>query len=477
MLRVAMVSSPLTLEQRYGKFSAAGNNQPTYALPCLASIARSEGADVIIIDASSEGLAVDEVLPILLEYKPDVLGISSTTVGINASAELSMRIKQSSPHTITIIGGCHVTAIAEETMSEFPYFDIAVVGEGENTFAEILRILQKGQSLVSTDVPTDVMGTAVRQNGKVILNGRRPFITNLDELPLPAWDLLRGFPDAFKPSPARIKRFPCASIVLARGCPNQCHFCDRSVFGNKVRSFSATRAVDMIKDLRYHYGVKEILMEDDTFIVVPGRVKEFCERLISEKVDITWSCLGRADRANLEVMKLMKRAGCWHISYGVESGDQRILDLMHKGETIPEIEEAIVLTKEAGLKSKGFFMVGFPGETRDSLRLTKELALRLPLDDISVMQLTPFPGTAVYAEASTYGTFERDWRKMNALNTVFVPHGFTIEELEEARAKILKEFYFRPKVLVNKLRDVVSNPQLFVHMLKGFKALIQVITK
>lgn len=472
MPRVALISSPLTLEERYGKFSGAANTQPTFALACLAAIAEKEGVDVCVIDAAAKCLSIKQTLREITTYQPNIVGISSTTAGIVASGELARQIKEISQQTITVIGGCHVTAIPEETLSEFEAFDLAVIGEGEDTFREILRELKETGCR-----PINIAGTAFKKDGRIITNGNRSLIHDLDTLPLPAWKLFRGFPANFRPSPARMKRFPCASVVLTRGCPNRCHFCDRSVFGNKVRSYSPAYAVDMIKDLVLHYGVREILIEDDTFVISRKRVKDFCEKLIDERIDVTWSCLGRADRVTPEILKLMKRAGCWHISYGIESGDQKILDAMQKGEDLNQIEQAIQWSRQVGLKTKGFFMVGFPGETESSLKLTKELILRLPLDDISIMQLTPFPGTAIYANAAKFGTFECDWRKMNVLNTVFIPHGFTKQDIEKARAEMLKAFYFRPSVVLKKLGEMFSNPRLFLYMIKGFFSLLKVVRK
>ena len=472
MLRVALLSSPLTLEERYGKFSGAANTQPTFALACLAAIAEKEGIDVCIIDAAAECLSVEQTLKEVMAYQPDIVGISSTTAGIVASAELAKQLKNINRQIITVIGGCHVTAIPDETLSEFDSFDLAVIGEGEVTFRDILKEVQETGCL-----PMNIPGTALKKDGRILINDKRPLIQNLDTLPLPAWKLFRGFPENFRPSPARMKRFPCASVVLTRGCPNQCHFCDRSVFGNKVRSYSPAYAVNMIKDLTRNYGIREILIEDDTFIISKKRVKEFCERLIDEKIDITWSCLGRADRVTPEILKLMRRAGCWHISYGIESGDQKILDAMQKGEDLKQIEEAVRWSRQAGLKTKGFFMVGFPGETKNSIKLTKELILRLPLDDISIMQLTPFPGTAIYANAAKFGTFECDWRKMNVLNTVFIPHGFTKQDIEKARGEMLKSFYFRPSLILKKMLEICSNPRLLLYMIKGFFSLLKVVKK
>ncbi|MCX5855317.1 MAG: radical SAM protein [Deltaproteobacteria bacterium] len=472
MLRVALISSPLTLQERYGNFSGAANTEPSYALACLGAVAKWEKMDVRVIDAAAHCLTVDQTVAEIADYHPHIVGITSTTSGIVASSELAKRIKAMNDKAITIIGGCHVTALPEETLSEFSHFDMAVIGEGEVTFAEILRGVDETGA-----APESIAGTAVKVKERIVVNPRRPFLNNLDELPLPAWNLFRGFPGDFYPSPARMNRFPCASVVLTRGCPNQCQFCDRSVFGNKVRSYSPTYAVNLIKDLASHYGVREILIEDDTFIIAWKWVTEFCERLIAAKIDVTWSCLGRADRVTPALLALMRKAGCWHISYGIESGDQRILDAMQKGEDLSRMEDAVRWSREAGLKTKGFFMVGFPGETLESLRLTKELVLKLPLDDISVMQLTPFPGTALYENASEYGAFEKDWRKMNTLSTVFVPHGFTSKDMEKARAEMLGAFYFRPSVLIRKFIDVISNPRLFWYMFKGFLVLLKVVKK
>ncbi len=262
MLRVALITSPLSLTERYGDFSGAGNTQPSYALVCLAAVAKREGMDVRIIDAAAENLSIEQTVTEIREYKPHVAGISSTTAGIVASGKLAACLKDLDKGLVTIIGGCHVTSLPEETLSEFNGFDLAVIGEGELTFAEILRAIDETGS-----IPRTLPGTAHRLNGSFSLNARRPLIHDLDVLPLPAWGLLRGFPDSFLPSPARMNRFPCASVVLTRGCPNQCQFCDRSVFGNKVRSYSPAYAISIFKDLADHFGVREILIEDDTFII------------------------------------------------------------------------------------------------------------------------------------------------------------------------------------------------------------------
>jgi radical SAM superfamily enzyme YgiQ (UPF0313 family) len=461
-----LVSAPVSVSERYGVFAGAGSTEPSFGLLCLAAAARQAGATVAVVEASARNLDTAAALREILAFNPDVVGFTATTSEIVQAAGLAGQVKQARPRALTVVGGCHVTALPAETLQAFPAFDLAVTGEGEETLCQIIREVSQGDRS-----PRGVSGTVVREGGEVKRLAPRPLIADLDALPLPAWDLLDGFPGLFRPSPGRIRRWPCASIVLTRGCPNQCVFCDRSVFGNRCRAYSPAYAMKLVKDLHERHGVRELLIEDDTFVISKARVREFCERLIAEKLNMSWSCLGRADRVDPELLLLMKRAGCWHISFGIESGDPDILKTMHKHLDLEQIRQAVNWSRAAGMRTKGFFIVGFPGETRASLAKTRALACSLPLDEISVMQMTPFPGSELYRVADQSGTFERDWRKMNVLNTVFVPHGFVLRDLETARADILKAFYLRPRVIWRQGWRIVRNPKLLSSALGSLNAL------
>jgi radical SAM superfamily enzyme YgiQ (UPF0313 family) len=463
--RLVLASSPVSVEERYGAFAGAGSTEPSFGLLCLAAVARQAGAEVAVVESSARSLDLTAALREVLAFNPDVVGVTATTSEIVRAGELAARVKQVRPGILTIIGGCHVTAIPEETMEAFPAFDLAVVGEGEETLKEILR--EKAGGTVS---PAGIAGTVTREAGGLKRQAPRPLIPNLDALPLPAWDLLDGFPRMFRPSPGRIKRWPCASIVLTRGCPNRCLFCDRSVFGNRCRAYSPAYALNVVRELVQRHGVRELLIEDDTFVISKDRVREFCEHLIAEKMDLSWSCLGRADRVDPDLLGLMRKAGCWHISFGIESGDPDILKAMHKHLDLDQIRQAVRWSRESGMRTKGFFIVGFSGETAMSIERTKAFACELPLDDISVMQMTPFPGSELYGMAGESGTFTRDWRQMNVLNTVFVPHGFTRAALEQARSDLLKAFYFRPGVIWRQGLHALRHPSLIPGMLGGFHA-------
>ena len=469
-VKLVLASAPVTLKERYGDFAGAASTEPSFGLVCLAAAAREAGAGVAIVEAASRDLAVEETCREILELQPDAVGLSATTVGIVAAAELARALKQVRPELSVFAGGCHATSLPVQTMEEFDGFDMVIRGEGEETLVDILAHLDRHGTL-----PEGAAGTVVRTPSGIHRNPDRPYIDDLDRLPLPAWDLLPDFPKAYRPSPARIRRWPCASVVLTRGCPNRCTFCDRSVFGNMCRGYSPAYAVRLLKDLRYNYGAKEILIEDDTFVIRKRNVQEFCERLIADKVDVAWSCLGRANLVDPELLGLMHRAGCWHISYGIESGDAGILERANKKLDLEQITRAVTWSRQAGLRTKGFFMVGFPGETHATLEATRRLVATLPLDDISVMQLTPFPGSDLYEEAGKSGAFDSDWRKMNTLNTVFVPDGLTAADLDAARAGILRTFYSRPSVLFGAFLHTLSHPRLILHMLRGVAALVRVM--
>jgi radical SAM superfamily enzyme YgiQ (UPF0313 family) len=466
---LVLATSPVPLSQRYGKFAGAASTEPSFGLVCLAAAAEKAGAKVALVEASARNMSVEQAARAILGMSPDIVGISATTAGIAAAGELAARLKKQMPSVTTLAGGCHATALPARTLEEFPAFDMAVVGEGEDTLLEIIESFRETGS-VGQRIP----GTALRKAGGVLANPPRPYILDMDRLPMPAWHLIDGFPRSFRPSPARVKRWPCASVVLSRGCPNRCTFCDRSVFGDVCRSYSPEYAVRMIEDLKSRYGVREVLVEDDTFVIRRETVREFCRLLIERRARISWSCLGRANLVDPELLSLMRKAGCWHISYGIESGDPGILRSVNKNLDLAQVQRALLWSREAGLRTKGFFMVGFPGETEATLEATRRAAGTLPMDDISVMQLTPFPGSAIYESALKFGRFDMDWRKMNTLNTVFLPNGLSEARLKKATADTLRAFYSRPDVLIRLAFHAAGNPRLALFLARGLGSLLRV---
>jgi len=460
-MKILLTTPPISLEERYGSLAGAGSAAPSLGILLLAAAARQAGFEARVVEAAALNLELEAVLARVAAEAPDVIGISSTTLSIFHAHTLAERAKQLRPGLRTVIGGPHVSAAPEETMRRFPAFDVAVLGEGEQTLVELLRAMERGEPL------EDVPGIVCRAGDGLRTTAPRPFLRDLDRLPFPAWDLLDGFPDRYAPAPFKVRRLPAASLVSSRGCPNTCIFCDRSVFGARCHGHSAEYVVTMMQTLRRDYGVREFSFEDDTFVTFKKRLREVCERLIEQRAGLSWTCLGRVDHVTPENLRLMRQAGCWQISYGIESGCQPILDVIGKGVTLEQIRRAVAATREAGILAKGFFIVGHPGETRETLQCTIDFALELPLNDISVTMLTPFPGTELYRRAAEFGSFDDDWRKLNLLNAVFIPHGLTAEDLVRAQREMTRRFYLRPRVVVDYAGRLLRNPRMLKGLLKG----------
>jgi anaerobic magnesium-protoporphyrin IX monomethyl ester cyclase len=417
------------------------NQSPSLGLLHLAAEVRQFGYRPSIIESDVFDFSVDDVVEQIVDAKPEYVGITLFTVGVWSGAEISRKVKALLPDTTIIIGGPHVSSMAEETMRRFREFDIAVVGEGEEALVQLLLALDHGRDL--TDVPAlcYLDGDEVRKTAKLPIN------KELDRLPMPAWDLLPSFPIAYPAAVYDFPRLPVATIAASRGCPFHCKFCDTSTFGARVRAYSPQRVFEMIQQLQSNYGVRHILFVDDLFLASKERTRKLCEMIISSGTKITWSCTARVDTVKPDILKLMKKAGCWEISFGLESGSNEILKSMDKLADIARSEQAVRWTSEAGIRTKGLFILGYPGETLETIETTKKFIRRLPITIMNLTKFTPYPGSPIYKEM--YGTNIRDdhWQKMNGMNFLWSPEGMTVEDLDRHYQSVLLSFYQRPRML------------------------------
>ncbi|MBU4376464.1 MAG: B12-binding domain-containing radical SAM protein, partial [Candidatus Omnitrophica bacterium] len=391
MAAIFLANAPYSLNERYGKLASVGATLPHLGLLMLGSVLRNAGHRVRIVDASAQGLGYRETLEEAKKFQPDIVGLTAVTPSIIKTVKLASMIKDICPATPLIIGGPHFTAVPKQTLMDYPVFDYGVVGEGEETIIELVEALSVGKT------PSNISGLAFCENGKVCFSSPRPPIRDLDSLPIPAWGLLDGFPSGYHPALFKYKKLPATHIISARGCPNKCIFCDTSVFSSKIRFHSSEYVLEMIGYLIKNFGIKEIIFEDDQFLIKKKRVARICEGILKAKWNISWCCSGRVNSIDdIALLNLMKRSGCWQINYGIESGNQKILDFAKKGITIDQIENAVRLTREAGILSKGYFIFGLPYETEETMKNTIKFAKSLPLNDISIFMLTPFPGSEMY---------------------------------------------------------------------------------
>lgn len=468
-MNLLFATPPVSRAACYGNLADAGSAAPALGLLLLAAVARDLGHQVAVIDAVAMQLDEAGFQARLDAFAPDLVALSATTFTVAAAAATAADVKRRCPETLIVIGGPHVSAVPAETLMRFPAFDLAVVGEGEATLAELLAALGAGRELVT------VAGLAVRAGGQLHITGARAPIADLDTLPLPAWELLDGFPQRYAPPPFKVRQRPAASLVTSRGCPNRCLFCDRSVFGDQCRFHSAEAVVAMARTLRERFGVREICFEDDTFVTLQPRLEEICRRLIDLDLGLAWNCLARVNQVSAGSLALMRRAGCWQVSFGIESGSQPVLDTISKNTTLAQIRTAVAMTRAAGLRARGFFILGHPGETRETLRATIDFALSLPLNDISVSLMTPFPGTELHRRAAEFGSLAADWERMNLLTPAFIPHGLAAADLLAARRELLRRFYLRPRVFADYGGRLLRQPTLALPLLRGGAALLKTV--
>ena len=469
---ILFVNPPLTLKERYGHLSSGGSLMPPLGLCSLAATTRREGFKTTILDAPALCFTIEDTVEEVLKLNPRYLGLTAATVSIHSAGTVAQIVKSRNKDIKILLGGPHITAVPQKTMRIFQNFDIGVIGEGEKTVIVLLKILDAERE---QDDLNKINGLIFRQNGELMLSPSREYIDNLDSIPNPAWDLLPELKNYYRPSILRGYHLPATGIITSRGCTGKCTFCDRSMFGSNLRANSAEYVVGLMEELHLRYGIKEIFIYDDNMMLFQRRLEEICDALIKRKLRLKWSCFARIDFALPRTLKMMKEAGCRLIAYGIESGEQEMLDFLQKNIRMEKIREVIKWTKQAGLIAEGLFMMGLPRETKKTMRATIDFAKSIPLDDIAVTIFTPLPGTKLYNGIDRYGQFNEDWQKMSQHYPVFIPEGLTREEILEFNNKALREFYLRPKMLPNLLRRIKSIRHLVEFFYAGFLFIVRVI--
>jgi anaerobic magnesium-protoporphyrin IX monomethyl ester cyclase len=446
-------------DRRMDRVREGEEEMPGLGTLTLAAVVRRAGHRVYVVDGKRSGTDPGEVARRVLALAPDHVGISATTISIENAARIAAEVKRSRPGAIVTVGGPHVSAIPERTLACCPDFDYGVVGEGERSYPALLAAVADGRD------PREVPGLVYRGANGVVANPRAPYLDGdeLDALPPPAWDLVPDFPMRFQPNVFNYRRTPVASIITSRGCPFSCTFCDRSTSGRRGRYQGVDYVLRLCRMLD-ELGVRHILFYDDLFTVNRRRVIELCEAFLGAGLRFTWSCNSHPNLLDGATLALMRRAGCWQIAYGIESGSQRVLNVVKHEVRIPRMLETLRATRAAGIRVKGLLMMGHPTEDEESLRETVAFLRHAPLDLAQVTKFTPYPGTPSYPTIHEYGSFEEDWARMNAMNWVFVPRGLDVSTLDRYFRLAYRTFYSRPDVLWGLARTLAGEPRFLGRM-------------
>lgn len=418
--------------------SATANRMAPLGLLSMAAYLEQAGHKVFVQDClGPKALQGSEAnARRILNHEPDLVGFSATTSGFLDGYDMAARIKTLEPHVQTIFGGVHVSAIGARLLEEFEHIDYLCLGEGEQTLAEV----------ASGMPPQDIGGLAWRDNGRAVTNPDRNFIKNLDELPFPAYEKLTGFPGEYHLPLFSYIRGPGATMVTSRGCPYQCSYCDRSVFKNRFRYNSADYIYSHMHYLRSRFGVRHLNIYDDLFTVRRDRIAELCGLLSSKPLGMQFNCAVRVGHADDELLEMLKAAGCLMVSLGIETGDADLMEIHKPGVYLEQVRDTVRRIQAAGLRAKGLFMMGLPGETVESIRKTSDFVISLGLDDMNMSKFTPFHGAPAWKTILDEGSLDEDWRKMNCLNFVFVPKQIGSKQiLDELYNEHVKRFYSDPE--------------------------------
>ena len=320
-----------------------------------------------------------------------------------------------------------------------------VTGEGEHSFLELLF----GKN------PETIQGLGFKKNGKIIVNPTRETISDIDVFPFLPYDLL--LMDKYYPALGSYQRTPSFGMITSRGCPGRCTYCKGSLLGERIRFKSAEKIFKEIVFLQDNYGIRDITFYDDTFTSNKQRVRDFCNLILKNKLDLTWCCFSRVDTVDFDLLKEMKKAGCYQVLYGVESADPQILANIKKRITLEKVEETVANTKKAGIEVRLSFMFGNPGETEETIKKTIQYAISLDPDLVSFNITTPYPGTEMFkwAKENNYLIHE-DWSKYNFAKPVMNLPTITSEKVLEYYKKAHRQFYFRPTYILKRLMKIRS---------------------
>ena len=456
-LRVALVYPPYgpvknepgikTVKENYGIF-------PSLSLLYVAGILESAGAEVLFIDAHAEGLTLDETVARLEAFGPSYIGYTITTYLFFQTLDWIKAIKARTG-TPTIVGGVHLSIYPRETLTH-EAIDYAVTGEAELSLPNLLHALENRRDLRDVKGVAFRVGGSTQDGGEVIVTPTEKTI-DVDEVPFPARRLIDN--SLYYSFISKYKNFTC--FITSRGCPYKCIFCEQ---GSKAfRARSPKNVVDELELCVNEFGIRELDFFDSSFTIRKDRVIEICEEINRRKLDIVWAARTRVDCITKDVLSAMRRAGCARIYYGVESGNREILKVLKKSTSLELVKRVVRETREEGIDTFGYFMLGNPYETPATIRQTIRLAIDMDLDYAQFSKVTPMPATEMYT-MMLEETGRDYWREF-----VLNPHdeliprprcNMTDAEIQRWTRIAYLRFYYRPEMIKRQLSRVKSVDEL-----------------
>lgn len=425
----------------------------------MGGILGEEGHQLRIYDCVASGLNELDLLSELRTFDPQMAFINTTTPTINSDVSFAKNLKDRFPGLVTIAFGTHVTALHQEVLAENPSLDVVIRTEPEFAALDISNSVREGK--ISDPIP----GCTIRINGEIVVCPDRPYSTGLDKLEHPAWQSL-PLDQYIHP----VFKKPYLSVNTARGCKHRCIFCVAPrYYGNSERFRSPESVVREIRRNIDQFGIRHFWFYADDFTADPEYVKSLCRAMMTAELDIVWWSNTRVDKLDEEMFLMMKKSGAVMLSIGGESGSKEVLRRMKKASRPEFIKETVDLLRRVGIDSVVYFLLGLPGETKETIRETIDFAKSANPDYAEFYPATPYPGTEFYDFAAREGMIQADeWDGYQYGDTVLNLPGIEASELRSLIKRAYTEFYFRPSYIPVVLRKM-ARPRDFLRLLKfGF---------
>jgi radical SAM superfamily enzyme YgiQ (UPF0313 family) len=448
-MKVSLVFTPIDVNPHNKSVSFRDEKLgfvPPLSLLVVAALMEREGVEVDLIDMEAEGLTYAGTLERIRAFAPDLFGFTVTSWSFHPVLTWIRKFKADTGIPV-LVGGEHLRHYPNETMS-YDAIDFCIVGEAELPLPEFIRAFREGRPY------SGIKSFGFRENGTVVIDRTIRFIDDINTVPFPARHLIKN--DRYENVLSRKKNF--TAIITSRGCPFNCAFCTHN--HQRYRARSPENVVDEIEFNLNQYNIREFDIYDSTFTADEKRVVRICEEIRRRKLDVGFTVRSRVDIVSREMIDSLKSAGCHTMLYGIESSNPDILKMMNKRISPEQVMETVRYTKQRGLKVLGFFLFGFPGETRQTIEDTTRFSLELPLDYALYSILLPMPDTDIYTYYQEHGLgdywaeYTLDESKTELIE--FIGTGVTRAETAQYALQAYRRFYFRPRIIWNRLRKLSS---------------------
>jgi anaerobic magnesium-protoporphyrin IX monomethyl ester cyclase len=456
-MKVALIRPPEVNPHWY-------TTRPSLGISYISSYLKSHGVQTDIFDANYNAWTEDQTVDLVAKYRPDIIGITAMTHEINKAHSIITALTKRLHNIPSVIGGCHITALPQETLTEFPNFSYGIYGEGEQTMLSLIECLRdKRETPVSA-----INGLVYRNNTQILVNPPRTRLSSeeLSNLPYP------NFGQYFKNKSALSGKNDCYVMISSRGCPYNCIFC-MQVLGRQVRRRSAESIVEEMEYAIEQYGAHTIYFLDEIFLFNDQLTYDILELIKKHNLPkrIRWRGLTRVNFVDEKLIRNVKEAGCFVLEIGIEAGSNEVLKRINKQITVEQAEQAVKTIKDAGISVEANFILGHPNETVESIKTTINLAAKLNPDAVAIGVMTPYPGTKIFDMAQRgeggYRLLTRDWSKYDKYGgRALELEGLSIRELEKWQRLGLLYFYLKNFRMLDLLKFVLKYRKTIINLLK-----------